>query len=542
MSTGPLGISAFKYGASRDKLCSMNRFFNTTGPCDPERHYMLPPEARLVRARLDRYIESQLYWVLHAPRQTGKTTFLLSWMRAINSGDEAVACYVSVERCQELLRADDAMPAICAAIREYAQTYLGDEMVPSMPAVTAPSMLSAILRSWANLVAPKPLVVLFDEVDVLQDQALVSFLRQLRGGFPTRKVGVFPVSVVLVGMRDLRDYLMQSKDGVPLNPGSPFNIKQDSASLSLFDHDDVRDLIGQHEVETGQSFQQEAVDAVWEFTRGQPWLVNALLQKCVWDLCPNGEVVTIGHVRQAREQLIVDRAVHLDSLAERLRDARVKHVVETIITGEMDPQLTEGDDFSLTLDLGLVAVEDGNPQIANPIYREVIARVLSYGMQLAMPAPEFRWRNDDGTLDMDALLREFQSFWAMHSEVWEEKADYTEAFPHLLLMAFLQRVLNGGGRIEREFAAGRGRVDLATYYGGRWSIIEVKLVNRLGREQTIAEGLRQVVRYRDAIDREAAAYLVVFDRTKAGRAKPWQERLTWDVQQTSDGEVTVVGG
>ncbi|MDR2115727.1 MAG: hypothetical protein LBP87_05035, partial [Planctomycetaceae bacterium] len=71
------------------------RFFNTTGPCDPLMHYMLPPAERLVGAQLHRYIKDQLYWVLHAPRQTGKTTFLKSWMREINAGKEAIACYVS---------------------------------------------------------------------------------------------------------------------------------------------------------------------------------------------------------------------------------------------------------------------------------------------------------------------------------------------------------------------------------------------------------------------------------------------------------------
>jgi hypothetical protein len=77
------------------------RFFNTTGPCNPWDHYMLPPEERLVGAQLHRYIRDNLYWVLHAPRQTGKTTFLQSWMREINGhGSEAIACYVSLERCQ----------------------------------------------------------------------------------------------------------------------------------------------------------------------------------------------------------------------------------------------------------------------------------------------------------------------------------------------------------------------------------------------------------------------------------------------------------
>lgn len=162
-------------------------------------------------------------------------------------------------------------------------------------------------------------------------------------------------------------------------------------------------------------------------------------------------------IRTAREILIQERVVHLDSLTERLREKRIKRIVQTIIIGEADPTLTDGDDFRYTVDIGLVNLMNGNPVISNPIYRETIARVLSQGMQDAIPAPEWRWKKEDGSLDMDALMSEFQNFWAHNSEIWEQRADYTEAFPHLLMMAFLQRVINGGGRVEREYAAGRGR-------------------------------------------------------------------------------------
>ncbi len=520
----------------------MARFFNTTGPCNPDDHYILPPEARLVRGQLDRYIESKLYWVLHAPRQSGKTTFLQSWMRKINAEGKAVACYVSVETGQGITDEEKAIPGLCSAIRSFARDFLGHEFMPPVSTEPAAMMLNDTLHQWAALVAPKPLVVLFDEVDVLQDQAMVSFLRQLRSGFSKRAIGVFPISIALVGMRDLRDYLVRSKDGVELRPGSPFNIKQDSVTLSSFSAEDVRALVAQHTEETGQDFSDEALALVYELTRGQPWLVNALLQKCVWQLCPHGERVGIEQIEAARELLITERAVHLDSLAERLRDPRVKRIVQSIMVGDSDPDLGEGDDFILTLDLGLIRVENGTAVVANPIYRETIARILSYSYQLAIPAPEFRWQRPDGTLDMEALFHEFQDFWAQHADIWEEKADYTEAFPHLLLMAFLQRVVNGGGRIEREYAAGRGRIDLAVLYGGHWSIIEIKLVSRQGRERTVKQGLEQVIRYRDTIDRGADAWLVVFDRTVKGRRKSWKKRLSWEVLETVGGGVTVVGG
>ena len=112
---------------------------------------MLPPSARLVGAQLSRYVEQKLYWVLHAPRQSGKTTFLQSWMREINSSGQAVACYVSVERCQDFPRAEDSIPAVVSAVQEFAKIFLGNEFVPPTPVGTEVSQLSLVMQSWAEL-------------------------------------------------------------------------------------------------------------------------------------------------------------------------------------------------------------------------------------------------------------------------------------------------------------------------------------------------------------------------------------------------------
>ncbi|MDR3122558.1 MAG: ATP-binding protein, partial [Treponema sp.] len=255
------------------------RFFNTTGPCRPEMHYMLPPAERLRGAQLYRYIRDQLYWVLHAPRQTGKTTFLQSWMREINAAPEegAVACYVTVERCQGITEAEKAMPAICNAVYKHAQEY--GLPVPQAGTADPASMLNSALVHWAALTAPQALIVLFDEVDVLEGDALISFLRQLRDGFAGRGVGSFPVSISLVGMRDLKDYITAAKGGVPVNPGSPFNVKADSAVLSNFHQEDIARLFAQRTAETGQQITAEALDYVYEQSRGQPWIVNSLFMR-----------------------------------------------------------------------------------------------------------------------------------------------------------------------------------------------------------------------------------------------------------------------
>jgi hypothetical protein len=185
------------------------RFLNTTSPCNPEDHYMLPPEERLVGTQLHRYIGDKLYWVLHA----------------------------------------------------------------------------------------------------------------LRDGFASRGVGKFPVSIALVGMRDLsepsvRDYITASKVGIPVNPGSPFNIKANSRTLSNFQKDDISRLFSQRTAETEQPITPEA------------------------------------------------RETHLDTLAYCLENPQIRSVMESLITGEPDTRLAAGELFRLCLDLGLVTIEKGRPAVA----------------------------------------------------------------------------------------------------------------------------------------------------------------------------------
>jgi hypothetical protein len=396
---------------------------------------------------------------------------------------------------------------------------------------------------WSELVAPKPLIVLFDEVDVITGDVMISFLRQLRGGFASRGVGNFPVSIALVGMRDLKDYIIASKDGKPVNPGSPFNIKEDSAMLSNFVKDDIVKLFALRTEETGQQITQEALDYVYEQSNGQPWIVNSLFKRATLRILDEEsvETVTLEHVRQAREQMIEARETHLDSLGAHLRESRVKTVIQTIITGSNNPLGRTDPDVEFTLDLGLVRWDsDKGFTIANPVYEEILTRYLNSAYHDSIPPPStWQWQKPNGELDMDGLLKEFQKFWRRHAEIWEQKADYTEAFPHLLLTAFLQRVTNGGGYIDREYAAGRGRMDLMVEYAGKRYIIEVKIIYYYDTPAVVREeGLEQIQGYRDTIDASAPAYLVIFDRRPKAKELSWDEKISWTVDEES--KVTIL--
>jgi ketosteroid isomerase-like protein len=520
----------------------MPRFFNTTGPCRPERHYMLPPEARL--PELAELVEREQYFVLHAPRQTGKTTTILAFARSLQARGVA-ALMVSFEEClsPSVALAEDIW---MHAISEEARWELPVAHRPPDPGATslgAPgTRFSAWLRAWcAGL--DVPVVLFIDEADAVRGEALVSLLRQLRRGFAYRGVGRFPVSIALVGLRDLRDYIADAKDGQAVSLGSPFNVTAGSFTLADFTADEVRTLLLQHTAETGQPWSEAALARVFDRTQGQPFLVNALADIAVTHLAPDrSAAIEVEAIDQAVVRLILSRRTHLANLAERLKEPRVARVVQSVLLGDEALEINAGsDDFAYTQDLGLVRRGPQGAEVANPIYREVLVRELTVNEELSLPAPWWPWRTPQGRLDVPALVAAFLRWWRENADILRDTArsPYHEAAAHLAFMGFLQRVVNGGGTVEREYAAARGRVDVVVSYAGERHVFELKRVSaRHGLQRVVDEGITQLAGYLDTLGVDEG-WLIVFDPRPE---RTWEERL-WEREETRGGRrVRVRGG
>ena len=476
-------------------------------------------------------IRDQKYFILHAPRQTGKTSALKALQDRLNSGTEGdFRCvYVNLESGQTA-REDvgRAMQAILDEFALRAEFVLEDDSVQkawrTVLETSGPDgALKRVLAKW-SLASPRPLVLLIDEIDALIGDSLLSVLRQLRSGYDMRPRS-FPHSIVLCGVRNVRDYRIHSaKEGKTIAGGSAFNISAAALRLGDFDRAETEALLGQHTAETGQEFEPAAIDRVYTQTAGQPWLVNALC----WHACfksPHGRdrsrAITDHDILAAQEVLVQGRVVHLDQLADKLREERVRSVIEPLLSGADRPNFAP-DDYDYVRDLGLIAPGD-DLRIANPIYAEVIPRELTFATQKGLRQQAAWYVNADGGLESGKLLEAFQQFFREHSEFWLERYAYKEAGPHLLLQAFLQRVLNGGGRIAREYGLGRQRVDLLLQWprppGEQRIVIECKV--RRGRlDKTLEEGLPQTAGYMDRCNADAG-HLVIFDRSK----KPWKEKV-----------------
>jgi hypothetical protein len=516
------------------------RYFNIAGPCNKSEHYMIDAASRL--HGVERLVDRGQYFVIHAARQSGKTTYLRDLEQRLNASGKYYALYCSLETAQGVIDPKDGIPEIVRTIQNalrFSGLPDGTEFARDANYLNFTGVLSTELTLFCKRL-DRPLVVLFDESDCLSEGTLITFLRQLRSGYNSRSSYPFVHSVALVGMRSIRDFKARVRpDSETLGSASPFNIVAESLALKNFTEAEIRTLYAQHTGDTCQVFAEGAVELVYEQTQGQPWLVNAIAREVIEKQLGGDYTrpVTPKMVSEAIQTIIVRRDTHIDSLLERLKEERVRKVIEPIIIGDVFFGRAT-DDFRYVVDLGLITDTNERLGPANPIYGEIIARTLSDDVQQAIAhsdsAHGLPRYVKDGRIDMDGLMRDFQRFWRENSDIWIKRFDYEEAAPHLILMAFLQRVINGGGEIIREMAAGRGRLDLCVVYAGERYPIELKL--RRG-ERTRAQGVEQTLRYMDALGARAG-WLAIFDRDTSAS---WDEKIYMEKETANGKTVTIIG-
>ena len=523
----------------------MARWFNIGGPCNPADNYMLSAMERL--PEVASLVRKRQCFVVHAPRQCGKTTAFLAFANEVNAKGEAVAMYCSLETVQEFPKAADGIPKVCACLRNAVRGLpllekfaLNDWPVSRMSAEEV--IVSGVQQTLGRMaeVVEKPLIVLFDEVDCLGGETLITFLRQLRNGKIDMGKGVpFVSSVALIGMCDIRDYKAKIRpDSETLGSASPFNVITKAMTLRSFTEDEVRALYRQHTDETGQVFEEEALEKAWEYSQGQPYLVNALARWCVEEIHHEdfSKPVTGADMDAAKEKIIRERGTHLDSLMERMKESRVRSIVEPVMLGGTVNRDELSDDLRYVLDLGILVEYEGSLVPANPMYAEIIGRYLSWGTQqdVRMKVPENPWVREDG-LDMAGIMAAFQQFWRENACEDAVPFGYREAYPHLVLQAFLQRVINGGGQILREMALGRGRLDLGVHFRGAVYAVEVK--TRTLYEKSREKAHQQVLGYMDRLG-VPEGWLVVVD---ADLTKPWEDKISSEDLQLDGKTIHVVG-
>jgi hypothetical protein len=491
---------------------------------------------------VEELIDNKQYFVIHAARQSGKTTYLRELRDKLNAEGRYYALYCTLESVGTIVELEKGIPAILDCIvfslQKSSIPFTYDERYEQDKKNRITVVLTLFLMNLAKSL-DKPIVIFFDEVDGLKGDTLIGFLQQLRSGYNDRSTTTpFIHSIALVGMRNIRDYKAKIRpDSDSLGSSSPFNIVTKAFTLQNFTEGEISQLYQQHTDATGQVFEDDAVRLVWEQTQGQPWLVNAIAREVIVEMLQSDytKPVTSEMVKNAIQTIILRRDTHIDSLLERLKEERVRRIIEPMILGETVSRTS--DDFYYTRDLGLIR---DVPQIepANPIYAEVIIRTLNSNFQGDLKdmnsIHHLPYYMKDGRIDMTNLMRDFQQFWRENSAIWEERFEYKESAPHLIMMAFLQRVINGGGQIIREMAVGKGRLDICIIYEGQKYPIELKL--RKGPKY-LQEGLEQTADYVDGLGC-AEGWLAIFDRRQD---IGWDDKIFMRKEVVEGKTITIVG-
>ena len=498
---------------------------------------MLSPESRC--AGVKELIDQKHFFVIHAPRQSGKTTLLNSLESEINEAGRYCALYCSLESVQGIDEISQGIPAIQRALASSMEFHPFLSRLKYLQHIDMEDVTSGLKTGLARLCAQveKPLVIFFDEADCLGGATLISFLRQLRDGYVNRIRMPFPHSLALIGMRNIRDYRLEIRpDSQTLGSASPFNIAKESLTLRNFSREEIAALYQQHADATGQIFPDDLSNYVSEMTQGQPWLVNAIAAEIIEKICRNDfqKPLTIAMAEESIQNIILRRDTHIDSLLERLKEQRVQKIIEPVLLGEGESLERLSNDYQFVRDLGLIRNDRGVIRIANPIYNEVISRTLNFDVQENLSVGLVNRWMDDESIDISGLLKGFQEFWREHSEIWRERFQYKEAAPHLILLAFLQRVVNGGARIDREYATGTRRVDICVTYKGKKFPLELKLVRG---EKTRAEGLDQLSGYMKLLGSREGWLLLFNLKTTI----PWEQRLYAETVEQEGWAIHVFG-
>ncbi len=531
-------------------------YFNTAGPVFKQIHYLLPPLTRWDLEEIEMLIMQNKYFLLHAPRQSGKTSTMLALQERINQDDdEFLAIYVNVESAQVARHnIENGIKAIILQLGSEVEKTTGDKSIKEefLNIFNNHGGEHSIISTLSHLSnkTGKKIVLFIDEIDALIGDTLVSVLRQLRTGYNDRLNGLFPVSIILCGLVDIKDYKIHKSDGEIITGGSCFNIKSKSLTLGNFTKDEIKSLYLEHTKETGQAFEDKIFDLAYEYTDGQPWLVNALAYQVCFEMKKNRDrtiAITAEMFKKAKEDLILSRQTHLDQLTDKLNESRVRSVIEPMILGEKSNASEV--DKTYCKDLGLIKKYNKTEIISNSIYREVIPRELTNGVQLnfGVSYPNPSWVNKDETINNDKLIELFVEFWRENSDAWKtDLSGYVEAAPHLIFQGFLQRVANGHGTINREYALGNGRVDLflewVTPVKKQNIIIELKIRNEKQNtneslEKIKSKALKQTAEYADKCNADNANILI-FDRRKNIK---WEEKCFTEIKQFGKQKIKIWG-
>jgi AAA+ ATPase superfamily predicted ATPase len=510
------------------------RTFETRGPVDPIRNYVVPRAEEI--ADLAQRIKDGRYIVIFAPRQTGKTTFFRWALNALEASDKtyfsiqldfeayknisstAFYNYLHLDLCQEILTHFEERQSLPSeALRQFLKN---SKITDNMSMITFFDTLSFHLKN-------QKVVIIIDEFDGIPTATVSDFLYSLRRIYLSKNPQRCPYSVGIVGVKNITQLNYDRSI-------SPFNI-QDDFALPNFTLSQVRELLGQYSKEVGQAFAPEVIKNFHQQTSGQPFLVNRLAQILNEEMkVPLEEMIALSHFEKAHQQLLEESNVHLDHLTNNIRkNPRFESFLMGIISYEAGVRFNiRHEVVSILATYGILKKSaEGLCEIANPIYQYCIIQTfqpLVNGLEREYLPEEtddgfFDYLSPDGKINMRLLLANFRDFIARAGyRILQVPETPQEFIGQYLLFSYLDSfVRQVHGFMYLEVRTGRGRMDFIILHQKEKYIVETKIWEG---KSLFAKGKRQLAKYLK-LEGVREGYYVVFDHRVKPQARFDTERI-----------------
>jgi len=489
------------------------REFNITGSIIPEEHYYVDLKPAL--KELMAIVEKKKYFVINRPRQFGKTTTLNFLAQRLQAAGEYAPALISFEDFTQ--QPDITEAEFYSEISQLIDEEL--ELSGDDPAQTTVEISRRrIFFNWLRKICQsRKLVLLIDEIDAAPETVVIGFLAGLRKMYlqrsrPATRGKPAPHAVILAGVHDIKNLKARYRDETQtIGSASPFNIAIDY-ELSAFSLKDIRQYYLQHTAATGQEFEDKVISRVHEVTNGHPWLVSVLAKLLVEKIVPNRKHrIRLDHAERAVQELLATPNPNFDSLFKNARNADLFPIVLDLLTGRSREYNILAKNISLGVKYGIFAAKEQQLILANPIYAQALYKHFKEefeGTGLNDLVAGQRSPERNGHLDFRRVLDKFQAFMKAKGAAVSKHRDFHEATGQLLLLSYLDLLVNGKGWTFKEPQSGEGRIDVVCCYGRQKEVVELKLWYG---ERRYAAGLSQLAKY---LDREGLdhGYLFVFDR------------------------------
>ena len=494
----------------------MERYFNITGCCNPQEHYMVNLDSRL--AQIKKKVDRGQYFSINKGRQYGKTTILKALREYLKNDYVAISMDFQFVSTSEFATENSFVKAFARLLWSRYHREMPNEIEEQIKQMKlslnyVEADLFVTLSEWCEMSA-KPIVLMIDEVDsASNNQVFLDFLAQLRGYYLERTE--FPTfqSVILAGVHDIRNLRQKIRPDAEHKHNSPWNIASNFDIDMSFSVNDIAGMLMEYENDhhTGMDIAKLS-QLIYDYTSGYPVLVSSI---CKY-MDENQKNWTLENLTFAVKAIIISRIPLFESLINKLEDDQqlCNLLYRLLFQGEKFLFSAYDSAIQSAVMYGFVKNQNGSLEIANRIFETVIYDwfISSASTNSPIFSEGVNDKNQfiqNGQLNMEKILEKF----ILHfNDIYGSQPDkFKEEDGRKLFLLYLRPIINGTGNYYIEAQTrDQKRTDVIVDYLGKQYIIELKIWRG---EEYNTEGEKQIAEYLNYYHLEKG-YLLSFNFNK----------------------------